>query len=31
MHISRVAELKTECILRLRAEMRTFWPTPRGK
>jgi len=31
MHISRVAELKTECILRLRAEMKTLWPTPRGR
>ena len=31
MHISRVAELKTECILRLRAQMKTAWPTPRGK
>lgn len=30
-HISRVAELKTECILRLRATMKTSWPTPRGK
>lgn len=31
MHISRVAELKTECILRLRAQMKVAWPTPRGK
>jgi len=31
MHISRVAELKTECILRLRATMKTSWPTQRGK
>jgi RNA polymerase sigma factor for flagellar operon FliA len=31
MHISRVAELKTECILRLRAQMSAAWPTPRGK
>lgn len=31
MHISRVAELKTECILRLRARMAEYWPRPRGK
>lgn len=30
-HISRVAELKTECILRLRARMKECWPSPRGK
>lgn len=31
MHISRVAELKTECILRLRATMRTHWPMAGGR
>ena len=31
MHLSRVAELKSQSILRLRAWMQTYWPTPRGR
>ena len=30
LHTSRVAELKTHCILRLRAQMKQQWPTTRG-
>jgi RNA polymerase sigma factor for flagellar operon FliA len=30
IHISRVAELKTECILRLRSAMTAQWPMARG-
>jgi RNA polymerase sigma factor FliA len=31
MHISRVSELKSHSILRLRAHMRKHWPTTRGR
>lgn len=31
LHISRIAELKSQGILRLRAEMQKKWPTLRGK
>lgn len=31
MHISRVSELKTQAILRLRVQMRRQWPTPKGR
>ena len=31
MHISRVSELKTQAILRLRVQMRRQWPSDRGR
>jgi RNA polymerase sigma factor FliA len=31
LHLSRVSEIKTQAILRLRAQMRRKWPTTRGR
>jgi RNA polymerase sigma factor for flagellar operon FliA len=31
LHESRVSQLKSQAILRLRSYMRSRWPTPRGR